>query len=278
MQDERCTTIEEDRLQKLLELRSIHSSFTFTSTNENSLTEIIKSLKNNISVGIHDVPVKLIKFCVHSLTLPLTIIFNKCSNNGIFPDSLKAAKVILLHKKGNETDALEELDNKYLVAEIFAELSKAFDCVNHKLLLQKMIGYGIKDSSLQMFKSYLSNRTHQVCLSQCNNKNNFIEYRSNTSDPYEGCAPDTAPPFQITAKGTLFHSKCPHGVTNAVYTLLSLLSIDWQKAVLRISPHLLLYHTRSAFNMRMRNSAAALRISIRCHCVLGPYHLMYRLQ
>ncbi|KAJ8874019.1 hypothetical protein PR048_024859 [Dryococelus australis] len=43
----------------------------------------------------------------------------------------------------------------------------------------------------------------------------------------------------------------------------------------RISSHLLLQPTRSAFNMRIGKSAATPRISRRCRYVLGPYHRMY---
>ena len=41
---------------------------------------------------------------------------------------------------------------------IFIELSKAFDTVNHHLLLQKLELYGIKYNNLKWFQSYLSNR------------------------------------------------------------------------------------------------------------------------
>ena len=45
----------------------------------------------------------------------------------------------------------------YTVA-IFIDMSKAFDTVNHKILLKKLSHYGIKNKSLDWFTYYLSNR------------------------------------------------------------------------------------------------------------------------
>jgi hypothetical protein len=45
---------------------------------------------------------------------------------------------------------------------IFIDLSKAFDCLNHAILLDKLAYYGFCESSLRMMKSYLSNRNQYV--------------------------------------------------------------------------------------------------------------------
>lgn len=45
---------------------------------------------------------------------------------------------------------------------IFCDLSRAFDCVQHNLLLSKLSKYNIKGTPLQWLKSYLSNRTQYV--------------------------------------------------------------------------------------------------------------------
>jgi hypothetical protein len=60
---------------------------------------------------------------------------------------------------------LSSLDYPKHVGRIFCDLSKAFDCVNHRILLNKLQYYGIKRKCLSWFKSYLLNRKQKVCLS-----------------------------------------------------------------------------------------------------------------
>ncbi|MEM8862822.1 MAG: reverse transcriptase family protein [Chloroflexota bacterium] len=54
------------------------------------------------------------------------------------------------------------LTTKKVCATIYLDLAKAFDTVNHGILLQKLTKYGIQGSSLNFFKSCLSNRTQTL--------------------------------------------------------------------------------------------------------------------
>ncbi|KAL1447728.1 hypothetical protein WDU94_003580 [Cyamophila willieti] len=54
------------------------------------------------------------------------------------------------------------LSSKHHAVAIFCDLTKAFDCVDHSLLLSKLSSFGLHGSSLQWFTSYLSHRHQQV--------------------------------------------------------------------------------------------------------------------
>jgi hypothetical protein len=54
------------------------------------------------------------------------------------------------------------LDEDKIPFAIFMDLSKAFDTLNHDILLHKLSYYGVKHESLQWFESYLSNRKQYV--------------------------------------------------------------------------------------------------------------------
>jgi len=56
------------------------------------------------------------------------------------------------------TEILNAINNKLLVGGIFCDLEKAFDCVNHDILLSKLKFYGISDKDFQLYQSYLGNR------------------------------------------------------------------------------------------------------------------------
>ena len=60
--------------------------------------------------------------------------------------------------------ALDE--NKYVGA-IITDLSMAFDCIPHKLLLEKLKAYGLCESAVSLIHSYLSDRKQCVRIGDC---------------------------------------------------------------------------------------------------------------
>ena len=155
-----------------------------------------------------------------SILKPLTLIINQSLFTGIFPEKLKIAKVIPLHKKedksimdnyrpvslltsiskifekvahkqlteyfthnklfyksqygfryehSTELASIELVDRVISAFEkketplaIYMDLSKAFDTLDHKILLHKLNYYGIQGNELSWFESYLSNRKQYV--------------------------------------------------------------------------------------------------------------------
>ena len=57
-----------------------------------------------------------------------------------------------------------KIDNVNYECGIFNDLKKAFETVNHTILLRKLDHYGIRGISLQWFESYLSNRNQYVSV------------------------------------------------------------------------------------------------------------------
>jgi Reverse transcriptase (RNA-dependent DNA polymerase) len=58
----------------------------------------------------------------------------------------------------------EALDKNHVVAAVFLDVKKAYDCINHELLIRKLELAGIRGLALDLFCNYLDGRTHAVRL------------------------------------------------------------------------------------------------------------------
>ena len=59
---------------------------------------------------------------------------------------------------------------------IFIDLQKAFDTVDHKILLKKLEHYGIRGNANSWFRSYLSNRQQYVSISGIDSELRSLKY------------------------------------------------------------------------------------------------------
>ena len=67
------------------------------------------------------------------------------------------------------------IDNGLKPVIVFLDVRKAFDVIKHEVLLTKLESYGLKESELRWFKSYLSERLQNVV------------YKGTNSDPMRLC-------------------------------------------------------------------------------------------
>ena len=91
--------------------------------------------------------------------------------------------IMLIHKITNS------LDHGDIVISIFLDLKKAFDTVDHRILLNKLYAYGIHGNVRDWFRSYLMDRSQFViydrersdtkhikswCTTRINSRSNLI--------------------------------------------------------------------------------------------------------
>ena len=194
--------------------------------------EIIDKLDSKFSSGVDDISNVIVKLS-SNVTIPyLTQIINKSFEEGIFPDDLKKAKVIPLHKDGSKLDennyrpisllivwskiieralfiriyaymeyhnllfnrqfgirtkhstidALVELLEKIRlncqnvkVISFFLDLKKAFDTIEHDILLKKIENNGIRGPALNWIATYLKGRRQRVIVNgACSSWNSIV--------------------------------------------------------------------------------------------------------
>jgi len=186
------------------------------------ILDCLNSLDCRKGYGPSSIPPRIIKLIKTEISHPLSKIFNLCFSSGTFPNILKIAKVLPIHKKGSMTDfnnyrpisllsnldkvlekliykcvygflsdhkilftnqfgfrrghstvhtllnmcqqVADALDEHKLACGVFVDLQKAFDTVDHDILLAKLYHYGIRGKVHSLFRSYLTGRRQFVSI------------------------------------------------------------------------------------------------------------------
>ena len=71
---------------------------------------------------------------------------------------------------------LDDLDNGLKVGGVFLDIAKAFDTVNHDILLRKLEYYGFRGNTLMWFESYIKHRITYVQIRNCKSKNYSMDW------------------------------------------------------------------------------------------------------
>ena len=98
------------------------------------------------------------------------------------------------------------MDKSEIPFSIFIDLSKAFDTLDHNILINKLQYYGIKDTALDLFQSYLSNRRQYVKIGNNKSDTTAIRGRSHKVGPTAKVGP--ARLALSTTVRVIFHYWC----------------------------------------------------------------------
>ncbi len=200
----------------------IKDSFFLRAFTPQDVKKYILELNPKKATKSNCIPIKIIKISIDIISPIISKIFNKCINEAIFPNSLKAAEIRPIFKTGNKLDAsnhrpisilspfskifeihinnqlanfmtkhkvlhnfqygfrtnsstemavsqiIEEIATNYQNGEytcaIFLDLKKAFDTVDHEILLNKLSKYGVRGLPADLIKNYLNHRTQQTFI------------------------------------------------------------------------------------------------------------------
>ena len=87
-------------------------------------------------VMFHDIPTKFLKMAKTVLAPFLSVVLNKCMVKGVYPNSLKVAQVIPVHKKGDKSAC-----TNYRPISLLLQFNKIFERILHCRLYSYLQGF-----------------------------------------------------------------------------------------------------------------------------------------
>ena len=141
--------------------------FSPVNLNWNKLPQFLRKAlgKTKITVGQYQFYLFLVKL-LKRLCLSAVMVILNLDRNILYPLQFG------FRQKGSTNHALiqitesisNSIDNNEFGCGIFIDLKKAFDTVNHSILLSKLNHYGVRSKAYDWFQSCLSNREQFVCI------------------------------------------------------------------------------------------------------------------
>lgn len=274
-----------DHFKRSFPVDRVVNSFFCHPSDQFEIERCIDSLSNNKAPGLDGISAATLKSIKKFILPAFTFLINSSLEKGEFPNTLKDALVIPVHKKGNvrdvnnyrpisllpifskiiekimkkrllkylnsinyfsenqfgftenkstedaligfSSDLFEGLNNNMCTSGIFVDITKAFDSVNHDILVDRLCEAGIRGIPLNWFRSYLTGRRQCVGIQGVKSSNKsvvhgvpqgsvlgpilFLIYinnlcKGNFSGSLTCFADDTALCYSATSNAQLWHS------------------------------------------------------------------------
>ena len=119
---------------------------------EEEVSKIINSLFNKNSCSFDHISQKVLKIINAEITPTLTKLINSSISERVYPNALKLAKIIPLHKKGSVTDC-----NNYRPISLLSAFNKIFERKIHNYLVEYIERNNILFPTFRPQFSHLSN-------------------------------------------------------------------------------------------------------------------------
>lgn len=104
-----------------------------TPTNYSEIKNIISKLDENKSVGLDGITNKMLKRCIQPISAILSIILNKIIDYQDYPDNLKTARVVPIHKSGNQDNC-----ENYRPISILTGINRIFETALNERIISFM--------------------------------------------------------------------------------------------------------------------------------------------
>jgi hypothetical protein len=120
-----------------------HAQFHFAPVTSRQLQKTVMSFKNK-KCNVNEIPISIIKNIIHVIAPIISVLITNCVASGVYPKSLKKARVVPLFKKGSRFSA-----NNYRPISVLSNFNKIFETIIHARM-----SYFIETNNLLSLNQY----------------------------------------------------------------------------------------------------------------------------